>query len=72
MHSDYGLRPKVKADNINHDLLSMAAGSQETTHTDGDDCLVTTGVDAAEDVSVWVLCQVNNAIGRAVSHMPSV
>lgn len=62
----------MKADNIKRDLLSMATGSQGTTHTDGDDRKVTTGRDAAEDVSVWVLCQVNNAIGRVASHMPSV
>lgn len=62
----------MKVDNINHDLLSMAAASQETTHADGDDCKVMAGWDAAENVSVWVLCQVNNAIGRAISDEPSV
>lgn len=52
--------------------LSMAAASQEAAHADGDHCRVAAGGDAAESVSGWVLCQVNNAIGRAISDVPSV
>ena len=33
---------------------------------------VTAGGDIGEDASVWVLCQMNNAIGRGISDVPSV
>lgn len=33
---------------------------------------VTAGGDIGEDASVWVLYQVNNAIGRGISAVPSV
>ena len=33
---------------------------------------VTAGRDIGEDASVWVLCQMNNAIGRGISDVPSV
>lgn len=72
VRGEYGLERKVKADNINHDLLSMAAAPHETTHADGDNGKVAAGGDAAKNVSVWVLCQVNNAIGQAISDVPSV
>lgn len=33
---------------------------------------VTAGGDIVEEASVWVLCQMNNAIGRGISSVPSV
>lgn len=36
------------------------------------DIKVTAGGDIGEDTSVWVLCQMNNAIGQRISDVPSV
>lgn len=44
----------------------------DNTHTEGGDCKVTATVDSAENVSVRVLCQENNVIGRVISDVPSV